>query len=110
MDSIEVSLQWKGKHKGIATCCRFSNDGQYIVTGSDLFNEIKMWDVSSGECTKALSGECFFCDTGLSIKYTSSCNFEKKVAWFGFFFMDQHLFPDRRTYQHHHQLHVQSER
>lgn len=41
-------LQWSGRHDGIVTSCNFSNNGKMAVSGSDLDNTVKVWDVNSG--------------------------------------------------------------
>ena len=41
--------QWTGQHGGMVTCCQFSLDGQLLVSGSDLDNTVKVWDVHTGE-------------------------------------------------------------
>lgn len=43
-------------HGGVITCCGFSNDGRYVVTGSDLDFMIKVWDVASGEMVHEIKG------------------------------------------------------
>ena len=43
-------------HEGVITCCDFSHDGKYIVTGSDLDFKIRLWDSHSGELIKIIAG------------------------------------------------------
>lgn len=40
---------WSGLHAGIVTSCRFSHDGKYVVSCSDLDNTVKVWDANTGD-------------------------------------------------------------
>ncbi len=31
-------------------------DGKFVVTGSDLEHDVKIWDAHTGECVKMLAG------------------------------------------------------
>ena len=58
-------LQWTGHHDGMVTCCNFSQDGKYVVSGSDFDNALIVWDAFSGESiahveSKSLSQDCYF--------------------------------------------------
>jgi WD40 repeat protein len=49
---------------------KFSPDGRRLLTfGGDSFNEMKLWDIATGECIHIFEVECAFMD-GVSVKYS----------------------------------------
>ena len=49
----------------MVTCCNFSQDGKYVVSGSDFDNALIVWDAFSGESiahveSKSPSQDCYF--------------------------------------------------
>ena len=53
--------QWSGDHGGIVTCCEYSHDGHYIVTGSDLDFAVRIWDAHDGTLIHDIKGESKSC-------------------------------------------------
>ena len=51
-----LSVQWSATHKDMLTCCRISHDGRLLCVGSDLFRELSIYDLSSGELVQQVKG------------------------------------------------------
>ena len=54
-------LQWFAPHGGVVTSCNFSYDGRLAVTGSDLDNTVRIFDVHNGSVIHEITGKavCF---------------------------------------------------
>ncbi|KAK7114294.1 WD repeat-containing protein 88-like [Littorina saxatilis] len=58
---------WSATHMDMLTCCKLSNDGRLLCVGSDLFHELHIYDVNSGELVTGIKDyhegsltSCFF--------------------------------------------------
>ncbi|XP_006819827.2 WD repeat-containing protein 88-like [Saccoglossus kowalevskii] len=47
-DVETAKILWQGHHDGIVTCCKFSNNGKYVVSGSDLDYALNVWNAKDG--------------------------------------------------------------
>ena len=43
----------------LLTCCKLSNSGHLACVGSDLFRELHIYDLVSGEIVNKIRGMCF---------------------------------------------------
>ncbi|XP_052230861.1 WD repeat-containing protein 88-like isoform X2 [Dreissena polymorpha] len=48
-DAETGKMHWSGIHAGMVLCCRVSNNGRLVASGSDLDNCLKVWDTHTGQ-------------------------------------------------------------
>ena len=55
---VSMLFQWSAEHVDMLTCCKLSNNGRLACVGSDLFRELNIYDLVSGELINKIKGTC----------------------------------------------------